>query len=171
MRTPNPPAFLLHRVGFLSRTLHHQQDLLRAHNCYRPVQIPSCRQSICKRGGCLPPNPGASHMDLLHPACKQRTQGSEDQGTNHGTRGPRDQRTKRPGTPMLAAPSKKKTLDPQPKLHPKQTSQERHFRMALAPKSLLIQVATKAIQLTPHKRSIYNSLHGRRQPKCMSSRN
>ena len=66
---------LLHRAGFLSRTLHHQQDLLRAHNCYRPVQIPSCRQSICKRGGCLPPNPGASknrsRMDLLHPACRQ----------------------------------------------------------------------------------------------------
>ena len=66
--------FFLHRAGFLSRTLHHQQDLLRA-NCYRPVQIPSCRQSICKRGGCLPPNPGASknrsHMDLLHPACRQ----------------------------------------------------------------------------------------------------
>ena len=40
------------RPFFFARTLHHQQDLLRA-NCYRPVQIPSCRQSICKRGGCL----------------------------------------------------------------------------------------------------------------------
>ena len=71
----NPHVFCLHRAGFLSRTLHHQQDLLREHNCYRPVQIPSCRHSICKRGGCLPPNPGASknrsHMDLLHPACRQ----------------------------------------------------------------------------------------------------
>ena len=61
---PQPPRFCLHR-----------QDLLRAHNCYRPVQTPSCRQSICKRGGCLPPNPGAStnrsHIDFLHPACRQ----------------------------------------------------------------------------------------------------
>ena len=71
---PTPALVFLHRAGFLSRTLHHQQDLLRAHNCYRPVLIPSCRQSICKRGCCLPPNPGASHMDLVHPACRHYSQ-------------------------------------------------------------------------------------------------
>ena len=58
LRPPTPPpAFFLRRAGFLSRTLHHQQDLLRAHNCYRPVQTPSCRQSICKRGSYVPPQP------------------------------------------------------------------------------------------------------------------
>ena len=35
---PNPPRCFLNREGLLSRTSHHQQDLRRAHSCYRTRQ-------------------------------------------------------------------------------------------------------------------------------------
>ena len=63
---PNPPRFFcLHRAGFPSRTLHHQQDLLRAHNCYRPVQIPSLRSLFANGGAAAPPTPGLAKTEAI----------------------------------------------------------------------------------------------------------
>ena len=76
---PQPPRFLFYAVqAFFQEQLHHQQDLLRAHNCYRPVQIntivqavylqtrelrppePPCWQCICELRGYIRPNPRTS---------------------------------------------------------------------------------------------------------------
>ena len=45
-----PPFPPLSFYAVQARTSCHQQELLHAHNCCRPFQIPSCAQSICKRG-------------------------------------------------------------------------------------------------------------------------
>ena len=56
---PQPPAFFLRRAGLLSRASYHEQELVQAHRGYRPFQIPSCMQSICKWWGYV----SRSHMD------------------------------------------------------------------------------------------------------------
>ena len=56
---PNPPAFFLRRAGLLSRASYHEQELVQAHRGYRPLQKPSCTQSICKWCGYV----SRSHMD------------------------------------------------------------------------------------------------------------
>ena len=54
---PNPPAFFLRRAGLLSRTSHHQQDWLHAHNCYGAFQSHHAGSPFANCGATSAPTP------------------------------------------------------------------------------------------------------------------
>ena len=59
LRPPNPLAFFLRRAGLLSKTSHHQHDLLPEHHCSRAFQTHHAGSQFAK-GGYVRPNPRTS---------------------------------------------------------------------------------------------------------------
>ena len=57
LRPPQPPSFFLRRAGLLSRTSHHQQDWLHAHNCYRAFQSHHAGSPFANCGAASAPTP------------------------------------------------------------------------------------------------------------------